>query len=148
MKYHKHLTPVLMMLGAGALGALLSPGYEPEKGLLASRREVWELPDLPRHPDAVGQALALSSAPIFDPEQSTAAAAPPAEDPGWRIAAFLRRGKSSSVLIQFNAPSKAPVQLKAGDKLPNGDRIAAIEDSEVLVRKGKQTTRYGVERRE
>ncbi|MGM9516482.1 hypothetical protein ACS5PK_19700 [Roseateles sp. DB2] len=141
------MTPVLLVLGAGALGALLSPAYRPEQGLVGGRRDVWELPDLPRHPDAVGKALALSSAPIFDPEKPLTTP-PPAEDPGWRIAAFFKRGKASSVLIQFNAAGKAPVQLKAGDKLPNGERIVAIEDSEVLVRKGRQTTRYGVERRE
>jgi hypothetical protein len=144
----QQLTPWLLILGAGALGALLSPGYQPEQALVGGRQDVWELPDLPRHPDAVGQALAVSTAPIFDPEKPVNAVATPVEDPGWRIAAFFRRGKAGTVLIQFNAPGKAAVQLKVGDKLPNGERIAAIEDSEVLVRKGKQTTRYGVERRE
>lgn len=140
--------PWLALCAAAGLGALLAPGYQPEQGLMGARREAWELPDLPRHPDAVGQALALSSAPIFDTEQAVTAVAPPPEDPGWRIAAFFRRDRATSVLIQFNAPGKAPVQLKVGDKLPSGERIAAIDDSEVVVRKGKQTTRYGVERRE
>lgn len=139
----------LPLVATAALGGLLAPGYQAEQGLTAARRDVWEMPDLPRHPDAVGQALALSSAPIFDPEQAaTPTVAPPPVDPGWRIAAFFRRERATSVLIQFNAPGKEPAQLKVGDKLPNGERIVAIEDSEVVVRKGKQTTRYGVERRE
>lgn len=138
----------LALCAAAGLGAMLAPGYQPEQSLMAARRDMWEVPDLPRHPDAIGQALALSSAPIFDAEQAVASAAPPPEDPGWRIAAFLRRDRAASVLIQFNAPSKAPVQLKVGDRLPNGERIVAIDDGEVVVRKGKQTTRYGVERRE
>lgn len=148
MRMPQWKTP-MALLGAVALGALLAPGYQAEQALVGARRDVWDMPDLPRHPDAVAQALALSSAPIFDPEQAAASTvAPPPVDPGWRIAAFFRRGRATSVLIQFNAPGKEPVQLKVGDKLPSGERIVAIEDSEVVVRKGKQTTRYGVERRE
>lgn len=142
-------TSLAALAGALALGALLSPPIEVDPAVAKSRRDGWEPLDMPRKPEQLAQALALSSAPIFDPEASAAGAAtPPAEDPGWRIAALFRRGNERSILVQFNAPSKAPQQLRVGDKLPNGERIARIDDDEISALQGKKRVRYGVERRE
>lgn len=131
-----------------ALGAVLSPPYEPGPTIMKSRRDAWELPDMPRKPDQLAQGLALSSAPIFDADIAAASAAAATEDPGWRIAAFMRRGNERSILVQFNAPTKAPQQLRVGDKLPNGERITRIDDDQVSALQGNKKVRYGVERRE
>lgn len=137
------------VVAAFALGAVLSPPIEIGPAVAKARRDGWEPPDMPRKPDQLAQALALSSAPIFDPEAPAAGTtAPPPEDAGWRIAAFFRRGNDRSILVQFNAPTKAAQQLRVGDKLPNGERIARIDDDEVSALQGKKRVRYGVERRE
>jgi hypothetical protein len=72
--------------------------------------------------------------------------APAAEDPRWRIAAVYGAGKDRGALVQFAAPSKAPLRLRVGDTLPSGHRIASISDREVCVQIGRKTYRLGVER--
>lgn len=138
---------------AAALGAWMAPGIEPEASLVKARRNAWELPELPRKPDLVGQGLALAASPMFEPEaqmQAAAAAAAVAagEDKRWRIAGIYRRASERSVLINFMAPGKASQTLRVGDKLPSGHRITRIDDGEVCVQLGNKSYRLGVEYRD
>jgi hypothetical protein len=143
------LKPLIWLLAAFGLGALLAPaGDTGDAGLVAARRNEWQLPDLPRKPDLTSQALAMVTSPIFEPEAKTASADVSAEDQRWRVAGIFRRGAERSVLISFMAPGKESQTLHVGQKLPTGHKITQIEENWICVQLGRKSYRLGVEYRD
>lgn len=141
----------LVALGLFALGWWVAPAPAPDAVVVEARRDAWELPDLPRRPDHVGLALSLATSSLFEPEvtqATTAAAAAPAEDRRWRVAGVVDRGGERKALISFAAPGKETLRLRAGDKLPSGERISRISEGEVWIRVGRQQVPLGAQYRE
>lgn len=138
----------VLCLLAAAVGAALAPLPEPPANLVGARREAWTDPPLPLRPDGTVQGTSVLAAPYWgkSAEPATAAAALPAEDPRWRIAAIFRRGNEGGVWIEFAAPNKPPQKLKLGDKLPSGHRIVEIGEREISVLLDGKKLRLGVER--
>jgi hypothetical protein len=142
----RHRKALVGVLIAAALGALLAPSeQDDDKGLVNARRDPWQLPQLPRSLDLSSQAMALVSSPIFESEAAVSAQNAAPEDLRWRVAGLLARGSERSVLIAFRAPGKQSLNLRVGEKLPNGHRITKIEDGNVYVQLGKKSYRLGVE---
>lgn len=139
----------IFLIAFGA-GWLIAPPSSPHAELVQSRRDSWRLPDLPQRPDQAARAIGLASSPIFEPEapQANAAAAAKTEDGRWRVAGFFGRGQERKVLISFALPGKPALRLGVGDKVPSGERIARIQDGEVLVQVGKKQVPLGADYRE
>lgn len=133
------------VLVAAVLGWFLAPAEQIEKPLVQVRRDAWNLPELPRKPDQVGQGLAVVTSPIFGAEPQIGAAATAPEDNRWRVAGVYRTGAERKVLISFLAPGKQSLRLGVGDTLPSGHRITKIDDSEVCMQIGKKSFRLGVQ---
>jgi hypothetical protein len=132
------------------LGWLVSGSTSESPSLVAARRDVWELPDLPARRDQAARAIALAGSPIFEPEAAVlaAAAAAKAEDKRWRVAGIYGRGHERRVLIGFAVAGKPPLRLGVGDKVPSGELITQIRDGEVLIRVGKKQVPLGADYRE
>lgn len=145
--------PLVLALALFGLGWLLAPGPAPDTPLVQARKDIWRLPELPQRTDQAGRAIGLSASPIFEPEASlaaaaAAAAAAKAEDKRWRVSGIFGRGAERKVLISFALPGKEPQRLAVGDKVPSGERIARIDDGEVLIRVGKKQVPLGAGYRE
>ena len=139
-----------LLVGAFGLGWLLAGGAPESTPLVAARRDVWELPDLPGRREQAERAIALAGSPIFEPEAAVlaAAAAAKAEDKRWRVAGIYGRGAERRVLIGFALAGKPAVRLGVGDKVPSGEPITQIRDGEVLIRVGKKQVPLGADYRE
>jgi hypothetical protein len=139
-----------LIVAAFGLGWLAAGGMPESSSLVAARRDVWELPDLPARRDQAERAIALAGSPIFEPEAAVlaAAAAAKAEDKRWRVAGIYGRGHERRVLIGFAVAGKPPLRLGVGDKVPSGEQITQIRDGEVLIRVGKKQVPLGADYRE
>lgn len=60
----------------------------------------------------------------------------------WRLSALVVRGADRFALL--TAAAQKPLELRQGDKLPDGDRILAIFDTHLVVRgaRGRSRTLY------
>lgn len=139
-----------LIVGAFGLGWVFSGGAPESPSLVAARRNVWDLPDLPVRRDQAERAIALAGSPIFEPEAAVlaATAAAKADDKRWRVAGVYGRGQERRVLIGFALASKPPLRLGVGDKVPSGEPITQIHDGEVLIRVGKRQVPLGADYRE
>jgi hypothetical protein len=107
--------------------------------LAKPRRDVWTLPDVPRPAHAGALVVALSTSPMWGVEKKVSDQPPP-EDTRWRLAGIFGQGAHGGAVVMFLAPGKPPLRLHVGDELPDGRRIEAVIDRELLVREGKKKT--------
>lgn len=122
-----------------------------QQALVSPKRDVWMLPDLPRHAIDASSVVQAMAAPYWgaaDAALTTGVSEVPAVDERWRIAAVFGTGKLRGALVSFADERRPPLRLFVGDKLPSGHRITQIEEREVCVRLGQRDFRLGVERRE
>jgi hypothetical protein len=101
--------------------AAAAPRVEPDAVVRVLKREIWGLP-----------ATAYSRAA----QQQALAAEKPVEK--WQLTSTYRVGTQSFVLLRRG--DKTPEALKAGDALPDGAKIAEIQEGQVwVVADGKRT---------
>lgn len=134
--------------GAAALiGWFAAPLPADAPALVKPRRDTWVMAPLPRIMDQTTLAAQVMGAPYWGaaPGGAAAAAATPV-DPRWRLAAVFGVGRERGVLVEFLAPDKPPLRLKAGDTLPSGHRITRIDEGGICVQIGARSYRLGVER--
>jgi hypothetical protein len=138
-----------MLLAAAGAGWLFLPQPTIGPALVAPRRDVWTLPVLPRRMLENSAVVIAATAPFWGvvvQPATTAAIAPPPEEPRWRIAAVFGDVIKRGVLIQYVTEVRPPLRLFVGDKLPGGYLITNIEEREICVLLGKKNYRLGVER--
>ena len=134
---------------AVAIGWFMAPDLPPSQTLVRATRDDWQLPALPRRPNLAATAAIVQSAEYWGVTQADAAVASAApESQRWRIAGVFGTARNPGVLIQFDAPSKADLRLRVGDKLPSGDRIVSISSAEVCVQVGRRQLRLAIERKD
>ena len=139
----------LAVVAAGLLGWMSSPQPDASPPLVKPRGDSWQLAPLPRWSDQTSLAVTAMSAAYWgsQPNQAEAAAAAgPGPDARWRISAVAGVGTDRWVLVQFLAPGKTALRLRAGEMLPSGHRITRIEDSGICVQIGSRNYKLGVER--
>lgn len=106
----------------------------------ARAEEVWKLPQPVRPLPAKSLEVLAKTRPWGRGQTSGAQAA--AGSPAWRIAGIAARGGERILLVRID---KQPVmQLKVGDSLPNGARIAAIGDDFVSIAEGETVRRLEI----
>lgn len=130
------------------VGWFALPPKEPLAPLALARRDLWQIPDLPRPEFPGGSPVALAAAPMWgaDPKPANA---PPPEDTRWRLAGLWGQGKVGGVVVIFMDPAKPPQRVAVGGKLPEGQTILVVEGNELVVRNDKKKLeRLLVERRE
>ena len=124
-----HLYPLfaalLLVAGISAWFALPTP-QQPKT--ITPAAESWQLP-LPEPRNSAQSQQAITERNLWGAAQDPASAAPPA--PIWSVMGIARNGAERFVLMAYEG--KPIVQLKVGDTLPDGMKIAQIEDDRFFV---------------
>ena len=141
------LVRTVLALGlAFALGWALSPAPAPPADLVQARRADWSLPALPVRLDSAALVGRVTAAPFWGGRESPPAAAAPAADARWRVAAIFGNGDARRLRVEFFDASKPPLTLKVGDALPSGHRVTEIGERNYCVQIGGRAYVMGVER--
>lgn len=104
----------------------------------ATRQEarVPALPPLPHPIDPAPTLAQLAQSTLWGPlvPRAAAGATSVAEAPKWSLTGYYERSGVRYVVVTFDQPAMASLQLKAGDRLPDGSRIERIEPDRLRVR--------------
>lgn len=113
----------------------------PDAAVVAATRQGARLPPLPSLPRPVDPApvvarLAQSTlwGPVAPRSPSGAAAAEKAPASKWSLTGYYALGETRYVIVSFDQAAMMSLQLKVGDRLPDGSRIEHIEPDRVRVR--------------
>jgi hypothetical protein len=123
------LAALVVIIAASLWFALPDPPPPPP---LPNATEPWSLPPArTASADQTGQAVqAITQRKLWGLSQAELASAAPAP-PQWRIVGIARNGNDRFVLLAFEG--KPVSQLTVGDALPDGLKIAKIEDDRFFV---------------
>ncbi len=116
---------LLLVIASTCWFALPEPAA-PKTGTLAA--EAWRLPAASLH-DSVKAIEAITSRNLWGVVVASAANAPPA--PKWKVMGIGRNGSERFILLAYE--DKPVTVLKVGDALPDGLKIASIDDDRFLV---------------
>ena len=85
----------------------------------------------------------LSPVPVFS--GPAAAAGPGADAVTWRVSALVVRGEEHYALL--TAAGMAPLRVKAGDTLPDGDRVKSVMSNRIEIQspRGRSRALYLIE---
>lgn len=93
-----------------------------------------DIPDSVVAPDLSAALQVLADSPLFGkPVVITEDETPP----NWRVSGAYQSGSARFVLISFDQDKRPPLELKAGDLLPSGDKIYSIDHEGICVLIGK-----------
>lgn len=129
---NEHLYPLcaalLLVIGISSWFALPAP-LQPKT--LAATPEAWQLPTQPQSDTA--KAIDTISGRNLWGIAASAAGGPPAAPPppAWSVMGIARNGAERFILMAYEG--KPIAQLKVGDTLPDGMKIAQIEDDRFFV---------------
>ena len=119
------------------------PVHDTGSSVLVHPRERWSLPELPAQRDLMAQAHAVGSSPLWGAAATAAvaaAAAPSPPDNRWELAGIYTRDGDTRVVVRYLA-RREQLLLKAGDKLPSGEKIAEIGTDSIVVQSGPKRRR-------
>lgn len=89
-------------------------------------------------PDPAAALAELATTPMWGPRtpriDAAASAASAAADPAWFLAGVYGLAGQRVVVVRFDGQARPALQLRVGQRLPDGARIAAIEIDRVQVR--------------
>jgi hypothetical protein len=88
-------------------------------------------------PDPAAALAELAATPMWGPRTpriEAPAAARAAADPAWFLAGVYGLAGERVVVVRFDGQARPALQLRVGQRLPDGARIAAIEIDRVQVR--------------
>ena len=122
----------------------------PDAALVAATRQGARLPTLPPLPQPTDPApvvarLAQSTlwGPVAPRSPSGATAAEQAAAAKWSLTGYYALRGTRYVIVSFEQATMASLQLKTGDRLPDGSRIEHIEPDRVRVRAADDSAEPG-----
>jgi hypothetical protein len=131
--YLPHLLALGLALTAGIAIGMVKANSTPTIGPTADR---WTLPNWAPFQSGE-QRVKLASASLWGSEpqnrREVAVEAPAA--PAWRFVGTVREGGDLLAVVELDKGRKVQ-RLKAGDQLPNGDRIQRVDDGALAVLTG------------
>jgi hypothetical protein len=128
--YLPHLLALGLALMAGIAVGMVKANSTPTVGPTADR---WTLPNwAPFQSGEQRGTLAAASLWGLEPQkrQEIAVEAPPV--PAWRFVGTVREGGDLLAVVELDKGRKVQ-RLRAGDQLPNGDRIQTVDDGRLGV---------------
>jgi hypothetical protein len=131
----------LLMLAVVLAWPMLQQRAAHDSAPVAPTRQGARLPTLaplPRPPDPAPTVARLAQSTLWGPlaprAASGAAGGAEAPAPKWSLTGYYARSGIRHVVVSFDQPAMASLQLKVGDRLPDGSRIERIEPDRVRVR--------------
>lgn len=122
-----------------ALVWMLSDSTTPAPPTPAAAPMAAPLPTLPGATnDPAAHLAALAASTMWGPRAAQAAAgaasaATVVPEPAWVLSGTYAQGSQRVLLVHFEGQTKPPLQLRVGDRLPDGARLRAIESDRVLI---------------
>lgn len=133
----------LLMVAAALAWLILLPQPGHDVPPVAATRQGARLPTLaplPRPADPAPTVARLAQSTLWGPvapRAATGAAGAAAEAaPKWSVTGYYALSGIRHVVVSFDPPTTAALQLKVGDRLPDGSRIERIEPDRVRARAG------------